>query len=274
MTLQKAKLGLIGKSVTNQNAMDFSITNSFGNPSQDASIWQEDMKKAVGYAGPGQLLVASAVGTIREGFSEEDYFNDFPKTAKLASETGVKVIELNLSCPNVASEGILCYSPEAVEAICRKSKEAIGDVALLVKFGYFSPDQQQLLEQVVKKITPFIAGISAINTIPAAVRDERGEQALPGQNRLMSGICGASIKWAGVDMVKRLKKIREKLNSNFAIVGVGGIMTPEDYFEYRSVGADVAQSATGAMWNPNLAIQIQEKEQVKTNLLDQIGASL
>ena len=43
----------------------------------------------------------------------------------------------------------------------------------------------------------------------------------------------------------------------FSITGVGGVMTPEDYLDYRSAGADVVMSATGAMWNPYLAEEIK-----------------
>ncbi|MDP3940693.1 MAG: hypothetical protein Q8Q49_00120 [bacterium] len=260
LTIEKAKKSVIGKKSTQKNPSDYTITNSFGNPSQKAEEWQHDMKKALTYEGDGQLLIASAVGTIQQGFSDEDYYNDFALTARLANETGVKVIEVNLSCPNVASEGILCYSPDAVEAICRKSKEAIGSTHLLAKAGYFSHDQQEILEKILKKILPFISGIAAINTIPAAVVDERGNQALPGKGRLTSGICGAGIKWAGVDMVKRLSHLRDKLHADFAIIGVGGVMTPDDYLEYRAVGADCVQSATGAMWNPYLAYEIWKRE--------------
>ena len=58
-------------------------------------------------------------------------------------------------------------------------------------------------------------------------------------------------------MIKRLKRIRENLKKDFAIVGVGGVMTPADYFEYRKQDADLVQSATGAMWNPYLAKEIK-----------------
>lgn len=263
LTLEKAKKPLVGRKKTNKKPTEFSITNSFGNPSQEAHLWQEDMKKALSYAGKGQLLIASVVGTIKEGFSHEDYYDDFALTARLANETGVKVIEVNLSCPNVANEGILCYSPSAVEAICRKSKEAIGNTPLLAKIGYFSNDQEGLLEEIIEKTKSFVAGWAAINTIPAPVVDENGKQALPGPNRLQSGICGTGIKWAGLDMVKRLAKLRDKLHADYAIVGVGGVMLPEDYEEYRKAGADVVQSATGAMWNPYLAYEIWQKENAK-----------
>ncbi|MBI2039827.1 hypothetical protein HYT18_02020 [Candidatus Microgenomates bacterium] len=259
LTLEKTKKPLKASLKAPDSLLKISITNSFGNPSPDASIWQEDMKKAVEAEGKGQLLIASVVGTIKEGFSAEDYYDDFALAAKLAKETGVKVIEVNLSCPNVASEGILCYSKEAVESICKKVRKVLGDTKLLAKMGYFSSAQQDLLEDIIKRIAQYVDGISAINTIPSPVVNERGEQALPGPGRLSAGICGAGIKWAGLDMVKRLKIIREKLNSDFAIVGVGGVMTPEDYFEYRRAGADIVQSATGAMWNPNLAQEIKAK---------------
>lgn len=256
LTIQRSQSSLVGTKTPPENITDFSITNSFGNPSQGPDFWQEDVKKAMSYAGDGQLLIMSTVGTIKEGFSQEDYFNDFAYTAGLAKETGAKVIEVNLSCPNVANEGIICFNPNAVETICRSVKEKINDTPLLIKLGYFGPEQQELLESILKRIKPFIAGISAINTIPAPVVNEQGEQALPGPNRLSSGICGAAIKWAGMEMVERLSQIREKIQSDFAIVGVGGVMTAEDYAEYRSKGADLVQSATGAMWNADLAHEV------------------
>lgn len=274
LTLQRAKRPLIGSPTTEKDATKYSITNSFGNPSPDAQVWMEDMKKAVEAAGPGQLLIASVVGTIQQGFSDEDYHEDFAKAAEQAKMAGAKVIELNLSCPNVANEGIVCYSPEAVLSICRKAKQRVGETPLLIKIGYFAKDQQELLEKIVKSVLPYISGISAINTIPAKVVDEMGKQALPGEGRLTAGICGAGIKWAGLDMVKRLKKLREDLNAQFSIIGVGGVMSVEDYLEYRVAGADVVQSATGAMWNPNLAKEIKQREVVKEEILTQVAGGM
>lgn len=274
LTLQRAKKPLIGFTQTDKDPKEISITNSFGNPSPDAKIWMEDMKKAVEAAGPGQLLIASVVGTIQEGFSEEDYHEDFAKAAKEAKEAGAGVIELNLSCPNVASEGIVCYSLDSVLNICKKTKQKIGDTPLLIKIGYFSKDQQELLEDIVKSVLPYISGISAINTIPAKVVDEMGKQALPGEGRLTAGICGAGIKWAGLGMVKRLNQLRKKQGYGFVIVGVGGVMTSEDFMEYRKMGADVVQSATGAMWNPNLAQEIKAKENIKEEILTQVAGTI
>jgi len=259
LTLERAKKPLEGSLEPFGKDQNYSITNSFGNPSQDSKIWAQDMKKAVKYAKPGQLLIASVVGTIKEGFSAEDYYDDFAKAAKVASGAGAKVVELNLSCPNVASEGVLCYSPDAVLAICKKARKVLGKKPIVVKFGYFSHTQQKLFEGIIDSIVPYINAVSLINTIPAAVVDKKGNQALPGKGRLVSGICGASIKWAGLDMVKRLNKLREKKGYKIEIIGVGGVMKASDFFEYRKAGADVVQSVTAAMWNPLLAQEIRER---------------
>src|SRR3990167_5872683 len=50
-----------------------SITNSFGVPSKDAAVWQEDVKKAVAAAGAGQVLVLSFMGTVRPQQSQEEF---------------------------------------------------------------------------------------------------------------------------------------------------------------------------------------------------------
>ena len=259
LTLEKASQPQLGKTETSVDPTKLTITNSFGNPSRGPKFWVDDLRSAVNAQNDGQLVIMSVVGTIQPGFSDEDYYNDFATTAQLAVSTGVRAVEVNLSCPNVANEGILCYTPSAVSEICRRSKEAIGNIPLIAKVGYYSNDQQGLLETVVKEMVPYVDAICAINTIAAPVVDENGEQALPGPNRLKSGMCGAGIKWAGLDMVKRLNKIREKNGYKFEIIGVGGVMNPDDFQEYRIAGASVVQSATGAMWNSELGIQVKSK---------------
>ena len=257
LTLDKAAKPLIGRTTTDKPADKFSITNSFGNPSRGPEFWVPDLKKALSYQGRGQLLIMSVVGTVQEGFNADDYYDDFAKTAELAVQAGAKVIELNLSCPNVATEGVLCYSYDAVLGVCQKTKEKIGNVPLIAKFGYFSQEQDETLKKIINDSSKFLSGISVINTISAPIVDDSGKQALPGPNRLKSGVCGSAVRWAGLDMVTRLNQLREQNSYDYEIIGVGGVMNTSDFKAYRSAGADLVQSATGAMWNPKLAAQIK-----------------
>jgi dihydroorotate dehydrogenase len=202
-------------------------------------------------------VVGSFQGTKREGQSVDDYIKDFCIAARLLKETGVHVLEVNLSCPNEGTANLLCYDTERSVQVVKSIKKEIEDIPLIIKIAYFENDD--ILFNFVKEIGFIVEGISAINTIPATIVDKRGKQALPGEGRSKSGVCGSAIKWAGLDMVKRLKNIREELGCSFTIIGVGGVMNFEDFIEYRNNGADIVMSATGSMWNPYLARDIKEK---------------
>ena len=257
LTLENLAHPLITRVNYPEDVRELTITNSFGVPSRGPHVWVDDVKQALKGVGKGQLLIMSVVGTIKPGFSEEEYYDDFATAAREAVDAGAQAVEVNLSCPNVASEGVICYSPDAVEQIVSRTKKAIGDVPLVIKVGYYKPDQQELLENIVARVAPNIAAISAINTLAGEIRDADGNQALPGEGRLRSGVCGAGITWAGLDMVRRLDDLRQDSNYLYEIIGVGGVMTPDDFWAYRQAGADVVMSVTGAMWNQYLAQDIK-----------------
>ncbi len=234
-----------------------SITNSFGVPSKDPAIWQEDVRKAIAAEGMGQVLVLSFMGTVLSDQTQEEFIEDYVRAAKLSHETGAKVLETNLSCPNIGNEGLVCYNLDVTEKIAKGIRGVIGDTPFILKVGYYKEDAD--LERLAEIVSEYADGVSGINTLQAEVRNEAGEQALPGSPaRLRSGVCGAGIKWAGLDFVRRMKAIKEKRGFTFSLEGVGGVTRPEDYKEYRDAGADVVMSATGAMWNPYLAKEIKD----------------
>ncbi len=234
-----------------------SITNSFGVPSMSPDWWQPDMAKAVAAAGEGQVLVGSFQGTKREGSSVADFIADYVRTAQLVQEAGAPILEANLSCPNEGTSELLCFDVTRVQQIAHAIKEKIGDTPLILKLAYFTDEQH--LEKLVQAIGGVVQGLSVINTIAAPIVTADGSQALPGEGRLRSGVCGASIKWAGLEMVSRLAALRQKHQNSFVIIGVGGVMKVDDVTQYQDAGADCVQSATGAMWNQNLAREVWEQ---------------
>ncbi|MDO8460832.1 MAG: hypothetical protein Q7S38_00135 [bacterium] len=249
---------LIARQTTKRNAEKFSITNSFGVPSKKPQEWQRDVKKALSHVGDGQLMILSFMGTVRENQTQQEFIDDFAKAAKYSFETGVKVVEANLSCPNIGNEGLVCYNLEVTRKVCKAIRKVIGKTPLILKVGYYK-DEKSLVE-LAKIANEYAQAVAAINTLQIEVVDKNGNQALPGKNRLRSGVCGASIKWAGLEMTYKLNRLRKNNKYDFAVVGIGGVMTPKDYFEYKKAGADLVQSATAAMWNPHLAYEIWKKE--------------
>ena len=233
-----------------------SITNSFGVPSFDPDFWQPDLAAAVRHERPGQVVIGSFQGTLSGHGDVDAYVSDFALAAKLLKETGVKVVEANLSCPNEGTANLLCFDKDTARRVLEAVRNEIGDLPLMVKCAYFSDDQR--LRGVLREIGHLIDAVDTINTLPAEIVDHAGEQALPGEGRLHSGVCGSSIKWAGLDMVRRLKVLREELGHRYAVVGTGGVCSAADFDKYRHAGADAVMSATGAMWNPRLAQEVKE----------------
>lgn len=234
-----------------------SITNSFGVPSKDPDVWQPDMREAVRYAKRGQVVAASFQGTHHEDDTEKTYIADWVRAATLVKETGAHILEANLSCPNEGTQTLLCFDTAKVRAIAEAIKNEIGDTPLLLKTAYF--ENKEALRTLIEATGTVVDGFSVINTIAAEVVDKDGTQALPGgPGRKRSGVCGASIRWAGLEMTAYLKELREEFGFSYLIAGVGGVTVPDDYRLYREAGADIVMSATGAMWNPYLAREIVE----------------
>lgn len=251
LTLDMAQKPIV---VTSEFKEPLSITNSFGNPSYEPEVWMEDLMKSVEHAKHGQLVMCSFEGTKREGMTSDDYINDWANGMMMLVQAGMKVVEANFSCPNEGAAQLLCFDVPKVRAVAEAIKNKIGDTPLVIKIAYFGEDA---LKELVRETGSVVDGYSAINTIPAPVVNPDGSQALPGAHRARSGICGHAVKWAGLEMTRRLKALQDEYSMDYAIIGCGGVMTPEDFREYRDAGADVVMTATGAMWNPYLAQEIK-----------------
>lgn len=253
LTLEMAQRPI---TVRNAYTEPLSITNSFGNPSYLPDVWQKDLRESIAHARPGQLVMCSYEGTKwEEDWTTERYVQDWADGMRLLKEAGVKVVEANFSCPNEGAAQLLCFDVAKVRRVSEAIKERIGDTPLVIKIAYFGENE---LRELVREVGTVVDGFSAINTIPAPVVNPDGTQALPGAHRVKSGICGHAVKWAGLDMTRRLRALREELGMSYGIIGCGGVTVPSDFKEYRDAGADVVMTATGAMWNGYLAREIQE----------------
>lgn len=225
---------------------NISITNSFGVPSKTPAIWAEDFQQVK--KKPGFLPILSFQGTQGDLNS---FFESTIETARLASQSS-SFLEINLSCPNEAGEPIyknVGMSAELIQAVC----QAIGKkLKLVAKVGPMSTAEAQMF---LKNTRGYLNAVSAINTVQAEVRSPNGEYAL-GDARPRAGVCGASILEQGIQTISAFAAARNALSlthEEMPLIGVGGVFEPSHVRRYLSVGADIVQAATGAMWNLKLA---------------------
>src|SRR5262249_44456188 len=133
------------------------ITNSFNIPSKKPELWQEDMKKALEYAGKGQVMVGSFVGTVRPNQTHQQFIDDWAVVAKQVIETGAKIVEADISCPNNGAEGLVCYDLETTEKICKVVRKVLGNTPFILKIGYYQDEKQ--LEKLAEIANEYANGI-------------------------------------------------------------------------------------------------------------------
>lgn len=227
---------------------EISITNSFGMPSRDVKTWQDDIAVAKSALSAGQILIVSVVGTP----GQRDLSDDYAMCARFAAEAGADVVEINLSCPNVVSgEGSVYSDPDLSSHITKTVKQAIGHTPLIIKIGYIA--HHACFKKVIEANAPYVSAISGINTLSFEVISRLGGSALPG--RLKSGVCGSAIRQCAMAQAARIVELKKEGRYDFSIIGVGGIMTVDHIRQFFDLGVDAVMSATGAMWNPQLAYQ-------------------
>lgn len=248
LTLKDTGTDIFTRQDRPESLEQLTITNSFGVPSKPPSLWMKDVEKAYQSLQKGQVMIVSINGTPGLSWSLEE---DYARCASMAVEAGAQIIEANYSCPNVCSgEGSIYSDPEFSARISQKIRQAIGKTPFLIKMGAL---EKKLLKEVIIKNRPWVDGFSAINTIAMQVRHPDGTQALPGQGRLRSGLCGGAITQVARQCTEDMIDIRKQQGDDFVICSVGGIMTPKEARERLDRGADLVMTATAAMWDPYFA---------------------
>lgn len=238
--------------VANEYDKRLAVSNSFGIPSVTPKEWQQIMRDSLNLVKPGQVVVAAFQGTAR-GEGKEAFVQDHVDGVALIKETGAKIIEINLSCPNEGEAVLACHDTSITTQIVKAVREAHPDIKFFIKLAYFEDKDQ--LKDLVEKTAQYVNGYSAINTMGTTVVDELGGEVFPG--RPTAGVSGAPIKWAGLEMCAALNDIRSSLELDYRIVAMGGVLSANDFKEYLDTGADTVMSVSGAMWNPSLAQEIK-----------------
>jgi dihydroorotate dehydrogenase (NAD+) catalytic subunit len=177
------------------------------------------------------------------GFTVEEYAS---VAEQLDGTPGVAAIELNISCPNVQSEGesfgLAC---EPAAAVTRAVREAT-DLPLIVKLSPNVTDIASIARAVVEAGAD---AVSLINTIPGMVIDLRARR--PFLANRTGGLSGPAIRPIAVRMVYEVAQAVD-----VPIVGIGGVTCAEDALQFLMAGATAVQVGTSTFVNPRTALEV------------------
>lgn len=187
---------------------------------------------------PNQVLIASIMGSNEE---------DWETLAKLVTEAGADMIELNFSCPQMTSHAM--GSDVGVNAeLCKKYCQAVRRSTKLPFMAKMTPNITDMCVPAIASLEGGADGIAAINTIKSITNvDLKYKTALPIINgkSSISGYSGKAVKPIALRFIEQMKT-NPKLK-DCEISGIGGIETWEDAAEFILLGCKTLQITTAIM---------------------------
>jgi dihydroorotate dehydrogenase len=237
-----------------EQAMTGSWAVSFGMPSQAPDVWRRDIAETREVLPTQQILSVSVVATPAPDWSIDEVADDYARCARWAAESGADTVELNFSCPNVATcDGQLYQNPAQARHVAACVRAAVRDKPLLVKLGHVAEERQA--RELVTALASHVDALVMVNCVAARVRSEH-ELMFAGQRR---GIAGAAIRAAALEQVRMFKRVAGQVGPGMKIVGCGGISRAADVISHLEAGACGVQVATAAIVDPAVAIQIRRE---------------
>jgi dihydroorotate dehydrogenase (NAD+) catalytic subunit len=250
-----ARIGaVVLKSVTRQPRL--------GNPTPRLVHTPAGMLNAIGLQNPGidwylKHDVAkfadrpcAVVGSVA-GFSVDDYAY---VAEKLAARSEIHALEVNISCPNVASEGeTFACDPNLTSRVVKAVRETT-DKTLIVKL---SPNVTDIASIAREAERAGADALAVINTVRGMAIDIDRWQ--PRLGNVTGGLSGAAIRPIAVLAVYEVARAVK-----IPIVGQGGIETTSDALEFFLAGASAVSIGTANFTNP----------QIPMTMIDELAAYL
>lgn len=165
---------------------------------------------------------------------------------RLNQVNGIAAYELNVSCPNVHEGGMIFGSDAKLLAELVTKAKIRANRPLIVKL---SPNVGSIAEMARVAEGSGADALSLVNTFLALAVDP--ETRKPRIANVTGGLSGPAIKPIAVRMVYEAAKAVK-----IPILGMGGIMTPEDAVEFLLVGATAVEVGTASYSDPRAVERI------------------
>ncbi|PIN73417.1 dihydroorotate oxidase [Candidatus Woesearchaeota archaeon CG10_big_fil_rev_8_21_14_0_10_45_16] len=175
---------------------------------------------------------------------------------ELSAVEEIDLIELNLSCPNVIGKPQVGYDFEQSKEVLKQVSEVCTKPFGVKLPPYFDFAHFQEMADILNQSS--VSFVTCVNSLGnGLVIDPETEEAVIKPKGGFGGVGGTSIKPFGLSNVR---KFRELLRPEIQVIGVGGITSGKDVFEYILAGADAVQLGTVFMQEDTPAFERIVKE--------------
>lgn len=176
-----------------------------------------------------------------------DSIEEYVKAAeKLSEADGIHALEMNISCPNKqAGWSIFGTDPKVTFKVVSEVRKAT-DRTLIVKL---SPNVTDIALMAKVAEDAGAEAISLINTITGMAIDIKTRR--PRLANIIGGLSGPAVRPVAVRMVWQCYKAVK-----IPVIGMGGIVSPEDAIEFILAGASAVAVGTGNFIRPDITINI------------------
>ena len=168
--------------------------------------------------------------------------------ARLEGVAGISGIEVNISCPNVASGGLEFGTNPKAAAEVTAAVKAVSSLPVMVKL---SPNVTDIGEIASAVGEAGADAITLINTVRGMAIDANRDKSVLGN--IVGGLSGPAIKPIALYAVYRVAGIVD-----VPIIGCGGISCADDALEFIMAGASAVQVGTANLANPQAALDVLE----------------
>lgn len=177
--------------------------------------------------------------------------DEYVQLAQICEANNINAVELNVSCPNVKSGCLEFGTDETVLHNLVSQVREVYSGCLIVKL---TPNVTSVEKIALAAQDAGADAVSAINTVKGLSVKIRYINGKFLKETVQGGLSGKAVKPIALGVVNRISQVLD-----IPIIGIGGIYSLDDVFEFLSVGADAVQIGTANFTHPDISERLIEE---------------
>lgn len=171
--------------------------------------------------------------------------DEYVKLGEICEENKIRAIELNVSCPNVRCGCLEFGTDEKSLHNLVSEVRKVYKGCLIIKLTPNVTQVEKIAEAAQNAGADCLSAINTVKGLGLKLTWARGKFH---KESVQGGLSGRAIKPVALGVVSRISKVVD-----IPIIGIGGIYTLSDVFEFLCVGASAVQIGTANFTHPDIA---------------------